>query len=318
MIKKVLCIFMCCLVFLSCQDDEPQDDIQQKMLICTWGDSLTAGAGGSGTTYPNVLQSLLGDGFQVINCGVGGENSLTIAARQGGIPMLLARSVELPADHSEVLIGDKNNSLISSWNGRIVAPLLQGEAAATVNNCFIDGIECVIRWTGTAWNDPEGRYTIRRVSADSSSVILNEKSVIFTSSTKKYRNQFANVFFMGQNIGYSNNADLVSQYKAMIDFSGSENYIILGLTSGTKEQRAELEALMTKEFGARYVNLREYLSTKGLQDAGLTATPMDIEAMQEGEVPPALLHDHVHFNARGYELIGQIIYQQFQYLNIID
>ena len=303
------------LALLSCQENENPDKPKQKFIVCTWGDSLTAGAGGSGTTYPNVLQSLLGDEFQVINCGVGGENAITIAARQGGIPMLLAHSVELPADNSEVIIGDKWNSLISSWNGRVVAPLLQGEAAETVNNCFIDGIECVIRWTGTAWNDPKGLYTIRRVSADSLPVMLNEKSVVFTSSMKKYKSQFANVFFIGQNLGYADNADLVSQYKAMIDFSNCRNYIILGLTSGTGKERAELESLMTKEFGDYYINLREYLATQGLQDAGITPTQMDIDAMQNGEVPPSLLHDHVHFNAKGYELIGKWVYQQFQYLN---
>ncbi|MDR2410157.1 MAG: hypothetical protein LBE13_18895 [Bacteroidales bacterium] len=300
----------------SCQEEEAKDEPQSKRFICTWGDSLTAGSGGDGTTYPNVLDSLLGDNYQVINCGIGGENTLTIAARQGGIPMLLAHSVELPADNSKVIIGDRDHSLISSWNNQVVRPLLQG-GEATVNNCIINGIECILGWTGKAWNDPDGRYTIQRVVAADTPVMLRERSIVFTSSMQQYRNLFANVFFIGQNLGYADNADLVSQYKAMIHFSGSNNFVILGLTSGTKAERTDLETLMTKEFGAQYINLRDYLSTQGLQDAGLTPTQADKEAMEEGKTPPSLLHDHVHFNVKGYELIGQLIYKHFLYLGII-
>ncbi|MDR0682585.1 MAG: hypothetical protein LBG15_12175 [Dysgonamonadaceae bacterium] len=301
----------------SCQEEEAKDELQSKQFICTWGDSLTAGGGGDGTTYPNVLDSLLGNNYQVINCGIGGEQTLTIAARQGGIPMLLAHPVELPADNSKIIIGDKSHSLISSWNNRsVVTPLLQG-GESTVNNCIINEIECILGWTGKAWNDPDGRYTIQRVVAADTPVTLRERSIVFTSSMQRYRNLFANVFFIGQNLGYANNADLVSQYKAMIRFSGSNNFVILGLTSGTKAERTDLETLMTKEFGAQYINLRDYLSTQGLQDASLTPTPADIEAMAEGKTPPSLLYDHVHFNAKGYELIGQIIYKRFLYLGII-
>jgi hypothetical protein len=193
---KFICIFL--LLLPACQDNESNDEInKQKLFVCTWGDSLTDGYGGFGTTYPNVLDSLLGDDYQVINCGIGGENTLTIAARQGGIPMLQAHPVELPADNSKVIIGDKDHSLISSWNGWIVRPLLQG-GEATVNNCIIDGVECILGWTGTAWNDPDGRYVIQRVTAGNDSVTLREKSVVFTSSMKQYRKLFANVFFMGQ------------------------------------------------------------------------------------------------------------------------
>jgi hypothetical protein len=313
--KKVFLYSLLCFAFISCQNNEPEEEVVQKF-ICTWGDSLTSGAGGSGTSYPSVLDSLLGDNIQVINCGVGGEHSLTIAARQGGIPMLLAHSIELPADNSEVIIGDKSHSFISSWNSAAITPLLQG-GEASVNSCIIDDVECIINWTGKAWNDPDGRYIIQRVVAGNVPVTLREKSVVFTSSMRQYRNLFANVFFMGQNWGYANDGDLVNQYKAMIKFSNCEEFVILGLTSGTKAERTALENLMTKEFGAHYINLREYLSTNGLQDVGIIPTQSDTEAITEGKVPPSLLSDHVHLNAKGYELIGNLIYKRFLYLGII-
>ncbi|MCX6703403.1 MAG: GDSL-type esterase/lipase family protein [Candidatus Zambryskibacteria bacterium] len=47
--------------------------------IATWGDSLTASSGGSGTTYPNKLSDFTGR--TVYNGGVGGESSTSIKLR---------------------------------------------------------------------------------------------------------------------------------------------------------------------------------------------------------------------------------------------
>lgn len=62
-----------------------------KWPIVAWGDSLTAGTGatGPGTRYPAVAAGLFGPPRQVINKGMGGQTSRQIAARQGGVPILL-------------------------------------------------------------------------------------------------------------------------------------------------------------------------------------------------------------------------------------
>ena len=89
-------------ILVSCSDDK-----EKKTVVC-WGDSLTAShtnVGGNGIkqflketfmgddSYSGVLQDLLEYGYDVVNCGVGGENTLTIMARQGAYPMLLAHDV---------------------------------------------------------------------------------------------------------------------------------------------------------------------------------------------------------------------------------
>ena len=57
------------------------DNASSWYKISTWGDSLTAGAGTTGTQYPYpaVLQTI--SGFTVLNGGVGGETSTQIKAR---------------------------------------------------------------------------------------------------------------------------------------------------------------------------------------------------------------------------------------------
>ena len=58
--------------------------------IASWGDSLTAGAGGNGVNYPDILSKLLN--LKVLNYGVGGEGTANIARRQGAIPFYITNN----------------------------------------------------------------------------------------------------------------------------------------------------------------------------------------------------------------------------------
>ena len=58
--------------------------------IVAWGDSLTAGSGSSdGQGYPRLAEQLFTTPRRVLNRGVGAQTSAQIAARQGGLPILL-------------------------------------------------------------------------------------------------------------------------------------------------------------------------------------------------------------------------------------
>ena len=116
-------------ILVSCADDK-----EKKTIVC-WGDSLTAShtnVGGNSIkqllketfmgddSYPEVLQDLLGDGYDVVNCGVSGENTLTIMVRQGAYPMLLAHDVVLFNDGErkfDTFIGNNDiPTFISSYD----------------------------------------------------------------------------------------------------------------------------------------------------------------------------------------------------------
>ncbi|MBO9125305.1 MULTISPECIES: SGNH/GDSL hydrolase family protein [unclassified Rhizobium] len=60
--------------------------------IIAFGDSLTEGAGASSrdTTFPAIAANLFDPPRRIINRGIGGQTSTEIAARQGGVPLLLA------------------------------------------------------------------------------------------------------------------------------------------------------------------------------------------------------------------------------------
>ena len=126
------------------------------------------------------------------------------------------------------------------------------------------------------------------------------------------------IIFMGQNGGYTDNDDLVNLHRLMINHAKAKHTIILGLSSGSAESRAEYEATMKKAFGRYFISLREYLSQYGLADAGLTATAEDRTAMDSGIVPPQLLADGVHYTTATKTVIGNLIYKRACELGIFE
>ena len=121
------------LAIISCSEEE------KKQIVC-WGDSLTAPHTGKGikgkvrrivkgAAYPEYLEEMLGNDYEIINCGVGGENTLTIMARQGAYPMKLAHDVVIFKSDEvkyKTFIGNNDvSAFVSSYNGKSVTPLLQ-------------------------------------------------------------------------------------------------------------------------------------------------------------------------------------------------
>ena len=145
---------------------------------------------------------------------------------------------------------------------------------------------------------------------------------IITSGSEQYLN-YNPIIFIGQNGGYSSIQDLIAQQRAIIDHQqmneqNEGKFLIIGLHTGTAESRVELEKAMLEEYGEQYINLREYMSTQALEDAGMEPTEEDREMMEMGSTPSSLLSDQVHFNASGYELIGKQIYQRMEKLGYFD
>lgn len=159
-------------------EDKIQDSITGNTTnVTNWGDSLTAGAGSSdhthqetilnaikekgypdldltateNITYSIMMQKLLGSKYKVTNCGVGGENINTIAARLGANVAYATEDFILPQDETPVQISTYDSKLNSAW-GVQISPLLQGEGNS-VNPCYVQGIECTLKWTGSDSSD---------------------------------------------------------------------------------------------------------------------------------------------------------------------
>lgn len=311
-----------------------QDAIDEYLpgIVC-WGDSLTMGAGSDdGTTYPNVLAELIKENvtdkfdlneiynftetiivekIPVVNMGVGGETTHTILGRNGAIPFVVSEKFTIPADILPVEIS------IESESGKSVAPLRQGSAG--MEYVIIDGIKGVISIKQKDYTSTNYKYYFTREAAGDD-VTIKKDTKIVTAGSKSYLN-YIPVIFIGQNGGYDNITELIEQQRAIVNHQNGNpkgRFIIIGLHTGTSDERAKLEKAMADQYGNQYINLREYMSTRGLNDADIDATEEDLEMMESGMTPSSLLYDHVNFNATGYDLIGKLIYKRMDELGYFD
>lgn len=282
--------------------------INGKETVNCWGDSLTRGVG-VGSSYskafPYVLYGLL-DGRKVINCGVGGENTINIASRQGGLPNIV-KPFTIPADTNKVEIE------LTNIYGDSAGILLQGGSAldpitdkyvmtAQINPCSINGVEGTLTYEN-------GKYYFSR-SENGESVIVSRPTTLITYAMKSMRDNI-NIIWLGTNGGFSTSSELIEYIDAMIDYMTPINkkYIVFGihhLVSTVTETFEMIEKNMTLHFGRHYINQRKYMLEYGLSDAGITPTVEDTTAISQGKIPPSLLYDDVHYNDKGYNIIATL------------
>lgn len=290
----------------------------EKYITC-WGDSLTAGGG-----WTNTLQQL--SNMTVYNGGTGGEGSNTIVARQGADVMMI-NNITIPSDTTPVIIAKRSvDGGITTFEGNKVTPLLQG--GAHVNPCKIGDVVGTLKWTGSDYADANGTWTFER-NENGNQVVINRPTAIRTDYDMNRNAPYLMVIFMGQNGGYSDIDDLIRQHRLMIEHSNARHVVVLGLSSGTKEQRASYEARMRKEFGRYFISLREYLSTPiydnsdnivscyGMEDQNVSIDSSytyngktTLQEIQEGSVPHQILADGVHYTSGTKEVIGKMLYKK--------
>lgn len=282
--------------------------INGKETVNCWGDSLTRGVGVGDSyskTFPYVLHGLL-DGRKVINCGVGGENTINIASRQGGLPNIV-KPFTIPANASKVEIeltniyGDSTGILLQG--GSALDPTTgQYVMTAQINPCSINGVE------GTLTHE-NGKYYFSR-SENGESVIVSRPTPLITHAMKSLRDNI-NIIWLGTNGGFTTSAGLIENIEAMIDYMTPINkkYIVFGihhLVSTVTETFETIEKNMAMHFGRHYINQRKYMIEYGLSDAGITPTVEDTTAISQGKIPPSLLYDDVHYNDKGYNIIATL------------
>lgn len=250
--------------------------------IIFWGDSLTAGAGGGGTTYPAVCANMLGLNHK--NCGVGGETEQTIAARQGGNSLMIQ-----PGSVN----GNYSFSQMLDYCGKQILPLRQGTGGNTVNPVIINGQSCQLSLT-------DETYTISGYTG----TLLNAVPALFNGA-KDYGD--ITVIFVGANgLGSNTVEERISYIRSMVTRI-RKKYVIMGISYGTESDRAADDAAMRKEFGNHFFPTRKMLVNYGLAVAGITPTAQDNTDIAAGTVPTSLRSDHIHLNANGYTALGKML-----------
>jgi len=303
-LKKLPKYLLFLIILFSISSFDKNNKYKGDKVLIDIGDSLTAGAGGEGTTMSNVTLKLLKGNWIVKNRGVGGENSLTIGARQGGIPMYIKDTITIPANGSSVEIP---NGIYSSYNNKNIYPLIQGEGG--LNPCYINGIECTLKR-----NSKTEKYSIKRNRRSSESYTTKPKTNIVTQLS--FETKGIATIFIGQNGGYENPEDLLNQINQFVKHKGDENIIII---TSHGNGNSKIVKPIKKKYGKRLIDLKKYMSEKAIYDAiefdllpnnGKYPTNEDLERMDKNQTPKTLLKDGIHFNSIGYELLGRLRYKK--------
>lgn len=270
-------------------------------IIDGWGDSLTAGSGGEGTTYLTELQKLLGDTYTVNNYGHGGETAAAIAFRQGGLKILL--------DPFTIANGGQGTCTFKAINGMSLKTLFSNaNGTQGTNNIFIGDKKVMFRTTANA--NECTLYNNRGVGD-----LSYDRPVM--ARAEGGGTQHILIICMGQNGTYEGSYDinlLVELYKLMITYNNYSKYIVAGIPTSDKEQWGKLEMLLGTAFGDHFFNSREYISQYGLLDNKLSPTEDDTTAMGKGAIPPSLLSnyptDRTHMNGKGYSSWAKGLYEK--------
>lgn len=285
-------------------------DQQNKVIIDTgilsqytdllfWGDSLTAGAGGNGVNFPSVCANELG--LTYINCGVGGENANTIAARQGGNNIL----IPIGSVNGNYPIANGFNDLF----GGVVKPLIQGSGYGSGSTLYINGHECSL-----SINDDD--YVISGYPG----------SISTPAIATFYGNDYVSnivVIFVGTNgatfTGLSGVDARIAIIDSMIHHLEHHKYIIMGLSVGDNSAYYQNEEnKMLAKYGNKYFSTRKMLVRDGLTIAGITPTAQDTTDIANGTVPTSLRSDSTHLNEYGYTALGKMMAEKIHSLRYVE
>lgn len=304
------------------------NDITTGKKIACWGDSITYGLGGQENTfiksdngvidasdwsYPDTLKYYTG--LDVYNLGVCGETSYDIALRQGGIKMYVGKQVTVKQGvRAQINIVDEYGSqvMLENFNG------YETDNDEPANVVYIND-------TPFQLEADNGKLYIS-VYGDSSnkSIKIKKGTQVVTKAAHDISGDVL-VIQMGSNGGWDDYDELIQQYKAMIDNSGTECYIIIGDTDNPDESvdsayytdSSEVgiddtlwEAALREVFGEHFINMRVYMIENALSTAGLEPTQEDIDNIDDGRVPESLKHDFTHLNSYGYYAVGVAVYNK--------
>lgn len=295
-------------------ENEPSPTPSARKRVVYWGDSLTFGnQDGTGVTRATVMQSLLGDEWTVKNFGSGGEQSNTIACRQGGLNLLVAAGQTIPASGTVNLEITDNEGNAVNLRSSVVSG---SEVFESVNPCFIAGVEGSLSYV-TLGTSP---YKFTR-SGSGEAIEISRPTGVVTNAMRNYVNDIV-IIEIGQNGGYADADALVRQIKQMLDINHSEKYLVCGfVTSGKNAQNTA----MKNAFGRHFIDVMEYASTPiygsdgetivscyGLDDMNLSMTETDLARIQDRLMPKSLQveSDNIHLNQYGYTMQARLEYKR--------
>ena len=326
--------------------EKDMQTVQQYLpgIVC-WGDSLTAGSSGN-VSYPGTLQKYIDTylcdiynfastienaqdysrldwdqytvSIPVVNMGAGKEDTATILGRSGVAPYVVGMDFEIPADTEPVSIQ------LKSPDGKNVTPLTAGSAG--VNPVTIDGVVGEITLSGNqGWGQTAYQFTRAEAGA---AVPVAKGAQITTACEDEYRD-YVHIVWLGTYGDFTTPEKLVNDTKLLLSrqVNNPERYLVIGpcalrgaWSNADPATLNGVDSAMMQAFGSHYINVRKYLMTDGLTDAGITPSKEEQLVIQQGGMPTSFRSNASGADLSGtaYKLIGKLVYERMEALGYFD
>lgn len=260
----------------------------EKLVLC-WGDSVTEGmAMPRDKAYPAQLQKLLGAGYRVLNGGDGGEDTVTIMARQGAVSLATTAAIRFPAGVKRIELGSHEDNGFHTSDGRRIKLTSALGREMPVNPVRIGDGAYSLSFTDFRWNTPTNKIMYRlwltRTANPGAELTIPAGEPVSFASSARVPKASCEIFFMGANGGWDGNVEtLVAQHRAMVSRRGetAPYLVILPYWQGFK---AEFKETIRKAFGPHVVEF-----------------PVADELCYKN-------HLNVHLNEKGYELLAKLLH----------
>lgn len=263
--------------------------------IACWGDSLTysqtTGDVQASPTWPQTLATTLG--VAVYNGGQGAHGSAEVATRQGGLqPLVTLTGNQIPSG-TTAAISLTAISPTTGWRTGNVA------SAGLNMHGSLAGVNGTLRHDLT--NALANVFTFTPDAAPASTVSVPALTPFVGDEGTSMRNR-VNIIWVGTN-NTSQPTAIVRDITSMIANlpAGTTRYLVV---SNTQNSMTTLNTALQAAFGDNYADLRSYLISDGLADAGITPVSQDATDIANGNVPSSLKYDGTHFVQAAYNIIG--------------
>ena len=290
--------------------------------IWGYGDSLTQGAGGGGTTWPIVLAGLTG--LTIHNHGIGGQTSKQIAMRLGAlVPRITVSGNQIVSGANSITVID-GVTLASSGGMAADAdhpfPLStasdNGTRTATVT---VQGVTGTL--TRTASGGPASTaevYTFTPAAGQILPVTCPPQSPMRFAPDISAGDIV--VLWLGRNDN-AEPAQIISNLRlgaAAVRARGAHPVVLTVINGnygaekvgGASYQRfLDLAADTEAEWPVEAVDIRRILISQGLDRAGISPTAQDTTDIGVDTMPDSLRSDNIHLNADGYSVVAEVIHE---------
>jgi hypothetical protein len=261
-----------------------------------WGDSLTAGAGG--TPFPTTLATRTGKDHY--NGGWGGQVTTQIAARQGGVPARVTLAGNTIPASGAVTVTSITRSPLTDGGSRLG---------------FIAGVEGTLSLSGTT-------HTFTR-SVAGDAVTIDESAYFTPWHGDTYRHRTVTIWTGRNDFLTVDRTQIVASIQQMIDYLSPQvrRVIVMEVlpweseTTGTANRTAldSLNDLLAATFAPYWLPIATWLRTdEAATAAGITFTADDETDMANGVTPRSLRADAGHLNTAGYTAVAHRVYQEAQ------